>query len=60
MLKAYVITVLVVSILRFLFYGIAFLVGLSDRDNELVGKGIIFGGLSFLWIIGAIVALCIG
>lgn len=60
MLKAYVITVLVFSILRFLFYGLAFLVGLSDRDNELAGKGIIFGGLSLLWIIGAVVALSVG
>lgn len=49
MLKAYVITVLVV-----------FLAGLSERDDTTAGKAILFGGLSFFWIVGAIVALCVG
>jgi hypothetical protein len=60
MMKAFVITVLVVSILRFLFYGLAFLVGLNEREDQLVGKGILYGGISTLWIIGAIIALCVG
>ncbi len=60
MMKAFVITVLVVSIFRLLLCGLIFLAGLSEREDTAVGKSIVFGGLSALWIIGAIVALCVG
>ena len=60
MMKAFVITVLVVSILKLLFCGLMFLAALQEQEEKLLGKSFVFGGLSALWIIGAIVALCVG